>query len=184
MKKIKKATKKSTKHGASQGLKILNTKGKVITAIVVASVLLLLSIVLMYMETGYGKLIIKNKSDLNLEYFDAKFVYMEGDITELMEIDKIEAHKTFTEELEPINLLGFEANYEMRFKFENHEELLVDAGYFNEKFSGNIKVEFKKTDDPKIIKMKIKASNGILTSGLIDCDEEYTIDLNQGKVLE
>ncbi len=175
---------KETKETIVEKKKLFDTKGKVITAIAAAVIVLVLVAVLMYIETGYGKVTVKNKSDLKLEYVNTQFVYTEGELLKGIEAKDINAHKTFTANMDPIDLLGYEANYEIRFKFENHEELLVDAGIFNDNFDGNIKIEFKKTDDPNLLKMKVKASNGILPSKLIDCNETYTINLSEGKVLE
>lgn len=175
---------KEAKESKVEKKKILDTRGKVFAAVAASVVVFVLIVVLMYMETGYGKVIIKNNSDLNLEYAKTSFVYTEGELAAGLEAKDIKAHKTFSAELEPIDLLGYNANYEIHFKFENHEEFLVDAGIFNDKFEGNIKVEFKKTSDPNLIKMKVKASNGILPSKAINCNEEYTINLSEGKVLE
>ncbi|MDD3174802.1 MAG: hypothetical protein PHF63_14305 [Herbinix sp.] len=184
MKNNTKNNKKNTKNPKYQRISIFDTKGKKIAVSITSAVILLLIILFMFIESGDGKLVIKNKSDLNLEYVKAKFVYSDGDVNTGIETESINADKTFTLPMDPIDLYGYNANYELRLKFENYDELLVDAGIFNDVFEGDIEVDFEKTEDPNIIKLKIKASNGLLPSKLIDCNEEYKINLSDGQVLE
>jgi hypothetical protein len=174
---------KETNGSKNERIFVFDTKRKIVS-VILASVLLLLIFLFMFFESGDGQLIIKNKTDLNLEYVKAKFVYAQDDVNTEIQTDSISANKTFTLPIDPINLSGYNANYEIRIKFENYDELLVDAGIFNDIFEGDIKIDFAKTDDPNLIKLKIKASNGLLPSKQINCNEEYTINLGEGKVYQ
>ena len=147
-------------------------------------VILILSIIFMIIEGSYGSTKIKNQTDLTLEYVTVNFVSYDGPVNEGFSTGQMEAGKSYTADSEEINLTGAEANLELRIKFENQEEILNDVGYFNGKFNGNIKINFEKTDDPNIVKVKVKAGNGVFNTNLIDCNEEFLIDLNEGIALE
>ena len=151
---------------------------------IVVAIILILSTIFMVIESGYGKFKVNNNTDLKLEYVKAYFVYKDGPINEGYTTDSLDAGKSYTVKNETINLTGVAANLEIKFKFENNDELLTDAGIFNGKLEGNIKIDFEKTDDPNIIIMKVKASNGIFKTKLINCDEKYKVDLSEGIVLE
>jgi hypothetical protein len=162
---------------------LLNTKEKKIAAAIASAVLLLLVIIFMIIESNDGKITVKNNTNLQLEYVNTYFVGEEGPITDNIEFNDIAAKgKAFLPQ-EEINLFGSNSNFEVRFKFENNEELFVDAGVFNDKFNGNIKLTFEEEKDG-IIVLKVKASNGLLSSKLIDCNEKYRINLAEGIVEE
>ena len=137
----------------------------------------------MFMEIGESKIVVKNDTDLKLEYVSAYYVYAEGPINDGVKFENIEAKKTASIPLDEINLLYTESNLELLIKFENYDEILVDSGYFNDVFKGKINVDFEQIND-KEVKLKVKANNGFLSSKLIQCDEEYTIDLSTGLVSE
>lgn len=139
----------------------------------------------MFVESGYDKYQIDNNTDLKLDYVTSQFVYEQGSLTEEVKTENIEANNSYTEAAKVINLTGYEANLEIRFKFENGEELLTDSGIFNGKFSGNVRIKFDKTDDPNVVKMTVKAKNGIFgNTRQIECDETYTIDVSQSMLLD
>ncbi len=152
---------------------------------VAAIIILVLSAVFMFIESGYDKYQITNNTDLKLEYVKSYYVYSEGPLTEELVTENIEPGNSYSEAAKEINLTGAEANLEIRFKLENSDEMLADSGIFNGKFSGNIRIKFDKTKDPNIIKMTVKASNGIFgnTKDII-CDETYSIDLSQNMILD
>jgi hypothetical protein len=132
----------------------------------------------MFIESQDGKLVVKNDTDLKLEYYKANFVSSEGDIDQGVDVKNIESKKSYTQVLRPIQLS--DNNYEIHFKFANYKELQVDAGIFNNVFEGDINVVFSKTKDPNILKMKVKAQNGLLPSKYINCNEDYIINLSKG----
>lgn len=152
---------------------------------IAAIIILVLSAVFMFVESGYDKYQIDNNTDLKLDYVTSQFVYEQGSLTEEVKTENIEANNSYTEAAKVINLTGYEANLEIRFKFENGEELLTDSGIFNGKFSGNVRIKFDKTDDPNVVKMTVKAKNGIFgNTKQIECDETYTIDVSQSMLLD
>lgn len=161
-----------------------SSKKNIVMISVIAAVILLLSFLFMFIESGYGKLIIINKTDLNLEYVKASFVNAEGSINDGIQTGKIAAKKTLRTDIDEVNLFSSDSNLEVGFQFENYTDLFTDAGIFNEKFEGNMTISFIPTDDPNLITLKIKASNGIFRTKTIDCDEQYTINLSEGKILE
>lgn len=145
---------------------------------------LLLLIALMVSENSEGNLTIKNNTDLKLEYVKYGFVAGEGPITDSIRQDNIEPNKSMVYPFNKVDLLGTESNLEIRFKYESYDEILVDAGYFDDAFTGKIAMDFTKTDNADVIKLHVKATNGFLKSKLIDCDETYTITLSEGFVAE
>jgi hypothetical protein len=163
---------------------VFNSKSKVVLTVVISAVIFILVVFVMVMESKDGQLIIKNNTDLNLNYVKAKFVYSDGDVNEGIQAKDIKAGNTYKKAMDPINLTNIKANYEIRFQFDGYDELLTDCGLFNETFEGNIKVTFDKTEDPNLIKLKVKANNGILPSKLTQCNDEFTINLKEGKVIE
>ncbi len=178
MKKIKiKTTHKSS---------FFDTKEKIIKALIAAGVIVLIVAVLMLVEIFNGKLIIKNNTDLNLEYVNSSFVtsYEDADAIELKKVDDINANKKYVTEYDEVNLKYTDSNLDIRFKFENHDELFVDAGLFNDKLTGNVTITFKQTKDPNIVKLMVKARNGLLPSNTINCNDEFTIDLNKNEIID
>jgi len=161
----------------------LNTKEKLVGTVIVSAVIMIIVAVLIFMESGDNQFVIKNNTDLKLEYINAYFVDAEGPMEEGFKIENIEPNKSVVKESGIYDLLSKEANFEMRFKFENYDEILVDAGFFNDTFDGNITAVFEKSDDENII-LRVKAKNGLLPTKQIDCNEKYTINLSEGYVEE
>ncbi|MBH1941498.1 hypothetical protein I5677_11395 [Mobilitalea sibirica] len=145
---------------------------------------LLVIVILIIIESASGKIVVKNDTNLNLEYVKAYFVGVEGPISDEIINLELNSGDDFSEKLaEEYKLLGMEANLEIRFKFENQDELFVDAGYFNDTFDGKINIDFTQDDDDSI-KLKVKAKNGLLPSLLIQCNEVHKINLEEGIVEE
>jgi hypothetical protein len=161
-----------------------NTKEKVIGVCAAGAIILALVIALMFVESSYGKLIVKNNSDINLENVSYVFVNSEDVLTESIETGAISAGTTYKSDLQKANLRYSEANLEVHFTFEGHDELFTDVGYFVDDLNGNINITFSKTDDPNQIKLHIKASNGIFSTKTVDCDEIFTVNLSDGKIYE
>jgi hypothetical protein len=150
-----------------------------------AVIVLIIMTVLMFLESAAGgKVVVKNNTDLKLDYVSANFVYSQGSLNDGVKTESIEPNKSVTIPQDKINLTNTEANLEVHFKFEGIDELFTDAGYFNSTFDGKVSISFDKTDDPNIINLKIKATNGLFSSKTIDCNEEYQIDLSENLILE
>lgn len=177
-----KEKKGTTTHTSS----FLNTKEKIIGACIASGVIVILIAVLMIIESNNGKITVKNNTDLKLEYVNTSFVYSTEDnsVDEFKNFKEIKANSTETLKFEPVNLLYSGANLEISFKFENKDELFVDAGIFNDKLTGKVKISFQQTKDSNVLKLKVTAKNGILPSATIDCNEEYTVNLNDGTISE
>lgn len=150
-----------------------------------AGLVVLIAIVLMIVESMRGSIRVYNATDdLKLEYVKAYFIDAEGPIEEqTFQFDNIESNQKEKQTLEEINLLGLEANLEIRFKFENYDELFVDAGYFNDNFKGDIKIGFEQVEDG-LVRLKVKANNGFLPSTLIDCNEIHEVYYKDGFIAE
>lgn len=161
-----------------------DTKAKMITVSAIAAAVILLIVFLMIREGSYGNLIISNNTGIDIEYVKASFVNGDGIVDNGLQTGAIAAGKKLRSALEPVNLENTESNLEVAFKLAGHDELFTDVGYFNQRFYGNIKISFRKTDDPDIITIKIKAGNGLLQSKSIFCNEEYEIDLKEGIILD
>lgn len=155
-------------------------KKMTIAGVAVLAVLLIISI-LIYMESTDNKIVIRNNSNLKLEYVKAFYVGPEEAYNEGIQATELMPGKTESFPQETMNFLGAEANLEVRFKFEGYEELFVDAGYFNDIFSGRATINFTHLEDGKI-KLAVKAKNGVITSNMIVCDEDYTINLAEGYI--
>lgn len=151
-----------------------------IAGFAVLAVLLIIG-VLIYMESTDNKIVIKNKSDLKLEYVKAFYVGPEEAYNEGINATELTPGKTISFPQETMDLYGAQANLEVRFKFEGYDELFVDAGYFNDIFSGKTNINFTPTDDGKI-KLTVKASNGVFTSNQIVCNEFFTVNLAEGYI--
>jgi hypothetical protein len=148
------------------------------------ALVILLTIVFIFIENREGKTVIRNATDTKLEYVKAYFVDAQGPLHEGYLAQNLEPGKSWALITGENKLLGTEANLEVLFKFEGSEEVFVDAGYFNDSFDGNITIDFNTTDEKDIIKLHVKASNGLLSSRLIDCDDEFMIDLVEGEEIE
>lgn len=176
MKKIKNSGKKTENVTTSQKRPII--------IISIAVVALLIMIILMILESGDGKLKIINNSDTNIEYVQAYFVGPEGKIDDGFNFDNLEAGQSMKVTSGEYRLYGEEANLEVRFKFEGSEEVFVDAGYFNDTFNGNISIIFSNSKEDNIVDLHVKASNSVLKSNQIFCDDEFKIDIVEGMEIE
>ncbi len=155
-------------------------KKMTIAGIAVIAVLLIIG-VFIYIENNDNHIVIKNKTDLKIEYLKAYFVGPEEVLNEGIHITELTAGKTESIPQESIDLFGAEANLEIRFKFEGYEELFVDAGFFNDVFSGKTSIDFIPTKDGTIA-LTVKAKNGLITSNRIICDDFYTVNLAEGYI--
>lgn len=162
----------------------INTKAKLIGVSIIGAVIILVTIFLIIREGSYGKLIINNKSGIDIEYIKTSFVNDEGTVDNGLQTGKVSAGKTLTSAMEPVDLELTESNLEVAFKLAGYDEMFTDVGYFNQNFTGNIRISFNKTEDPNIIRIKIKAGNGLFQTSTINCDEEYDIDLNENIILD
>ncbi|MDD4112230.1 MAG: hypothetical protein PHC56_04255 [Herbinix sp.] len=177
MKKIKSVNKPQQKAPMKGSTKILIYS--------LGGIVLLLAVILILIEGRSSIISIRNDSDIKLEYVKAYFVNMEGPVLEeKMIFENLESGDHTKLDLEKINLSYQEANLEIRFKFDGHDELFEDVGYFNEVFKGRINIDFKKTDEDGKLLLKVKAKNGVLPSPLTRCDEEHIINLTEGYVEE
>lgn len=173
MKKIKKSTK-------PQQNKPMDLRTKILIS-AVAGVLVILAVILMFIENDQNQMIIRNNSDLKLEYIKAYFVDEEGPVNDSIEINGLEPGKKIENAMERVNLYAKAANLELRFKFAGYDDkLLVDSGIFNDVFDGKITINFTQKNDD-LIQLTVKASNGLLPSTLIRCDEVYDIELKDGE---
>ncbi len=163
---------------------ILDTRGKMIGAIAAGAVILVTAFILMIVESGYGRITITNNTELNLEYIKTSFVDSESNHIDLGRIETVNAKENYSEALPAVNLVYTESNLEVRFKFADHEELFTNAGYFLSNFDGNIKITFDKTEDPNLLSLKIKASNGIFRTNTVDCNVTLLVNLADGKIYE
>jgi hypothetical protein len=155
-------------------------KKMTIAGIAVIAVLFIIG-VLIYMESSDNKIVIKNKSDLKLEYVKAFYVGPEEAYTEGINVTDLASGETVSLPQETVNLLGAEANLEIRFKFEGYDEMFVDAGYFDDVFSGKVAINFLPGNEGNI-NLTVKARNGIINSNRIVCDDYYTINLAEGYI--
>lgn len=156
----------------------LDSKRKfVITGIIVA-VLLIISGLFIYIENNDNKIVVKNGTDLKLESLVAYYRGPEDPINEGITVTDLEPGKSISFPTEEINLYSREANLEIKFNFENHEPMLVDAGIFDDVFSGKVSIDFVPTKDGKV-EIRVKAKSGVINSSRINCDEVYTINLNE-----
>ncbi len=151
-----------------------------ITGIAVAVILVIIG-VFIYIENTDNKMVVNNNTDLKLEYVKAFFVGPEEAYNEGVNITELGAGEKTVLPQEPINLFYAEANLEVRFKFEGYDELFVDAGYFNDNYSGKTSIDFAADKDGNIT-LKVKAKPGIFANPRIECNERFTVNLAEGYV--
>lgn len=145
-------------------------------------VVLLILFGLMAYENRGGKITVENNTELKLEYLRAFFVDAEGPIyDELINLENLEPTYSEAAALKDFDLAGTHSNLEIRFKFENYDEMFVDAGYFNAVFDGRVKIDFTTLKDGNL-NLHVKATDGVLRSATLDCNEDYTIFLQEGYV--
>jgi len=175
VKKEKKAPKKS----------LFDSKKMMIGLSAGAAVFIILIAVIMLIETKDDtRLIIKNDTDMKLEYVSTIYKSGETDLSLPFQTESINANKTLNVKSNPLEYNGYNANNHIKFKFKGHSALSVDAGLFNTRFSGDIKIVFSKTKDPNKLKMTVKANRGLIPSSLISCDENYTVDFKRKIVFD
>ena len=178
MRKIK--VKKKPQPSTPKNIEGIFTHRVKIFAIIIA-VLIVISAVFIYLENTDSKIVIKNGTDMKLEYVKAYYVGSDDQINDGINQTDIAAGSNVSVAQDPINLLGYNANLEIRFKFENHEEMFVDAGIFNDNFNGKITIAFSNIEDGKV-KLYVKAKSGVISSNLINCDDTFTINLNENSI--
>lgn len=168
----------------NKNVTVIDPKKKPIILGAVVAVAILLMAVLMFIENAQGTIVISNNTGAKLEYVHAYFVDAEGALHDGFMVEDLEIGKSQRFPVGEHKLLGTEANLEVRFKFEGAEEVFVDAGYFNDTFNGDIKVDFSSTNEQDVALLHVKASNGLIKSNLIDCDDEFKINIKEGYEIE
>lgn len=158
-----------------------DSKKQLYRAGIVVAVILIIIGIFIYIENTDNKIVVNNNTDLKLEYVKAFFVGPEEAYNEGINITDLAVGEKQVLPQEPINLFYAEANLEVRFKFEGHDELFVDAGYFDDNFSGKITINFE-TDKDGRISLKVKAKPGIFNNPRIICDEHFIVNLEEGYV--
>lgn len=159
------------------------TRNGKITLSGLCAVALILLVILMSIESKNNEVIIKNKTDLELEYVQYKFIHSEGALTSPIKYRNIQPNKTKVARKNDIQLTNTYSNMEVRFKFKGYDEIFTDAGIFNGILRGNIEFSFDKINSDEV-KVKIKAVNGLFSSKDIDCNEKYIAHLKEGYMEE
>lgn len=159
-------------------VQFLDSRKKILVAGIIVAVLLFIFGIITYMENNDNKIVVKNDTDLKLESLVAYYRGLEDKLNEGITVTNLEAGKSISFPTEEINLFDQEANLEIRFNFENHEPMLVDAGIFNDIFHGKVTIHFVPVGDNKV-EIRVKAKSGAINSPRINCDEVYTINLNE-----
>lgn len=162
---------------------LLDSKKKILVAGIIVAVLLIISGVFIYMENNDNKIIVKNGTDLKLESLVAYYRGPEDQLNDGITVTGLNAGESVSFPTEAIDLYNQEANLEIRFNFENHESMLVDAGIFNDVFDGKVTIDFAPVEDNKV-EIRVKAKSGVVNSPRINCDEVYTINLNEDYIEE
>lgn len=157
----------------------MNKRNRIIIY-VLAGIIFLLTVFLIAIENVPNCIVIKNNTNKKLEYVKAYFVDAEGQFTDTYQAEDLTGGSSEEIDLEKMDFSYREANLEIRFKFEGYDELFVDAGYFNEIFDGKITISF--TEEDGNILLHVKAAGGILPNPNLSCDEEYTVNLEEGYV--
>lgn len=155
---------------------------KLYITIGVIGVLILLSFIWIIVEnTGGGLFTFINKSDYKIEYMKATFVNDEWQLSDTMNFENVNPKAKDTLNFSDIDLNNTQANLQLKIKFEGYDEFVLDAGYFNDLFTGNIDINLKQTKQDQV-DIYIKAKNGILSSKTTNCDEYYTIYVKEGYI--
>lgn len=168
------------KNAKNKQMKAPMNKNTKILIYALSGIVFLAIIAIILVESSPSRFIAKNKTGKTLEYVKAYFVDAEGQFTDTMELEDLKNGDSKSIDLNRIDLSYTAANLEIRFKFEGYDELFVDAGYFNDVFDGSIKISFM--DDDGNVLLHVKASSGVLPNPNIDCNEEYTVNLEEGYV--
>lgn len=174
----------NNKNNKNKKATVIDSQKKPIILGAVIAVAILLVAILMFIENAKGMMVISNHTGAKLEYVQAYFVDAEGPLHDGFKVENLEAGKSQRYPVGENKLLGTEANLEVRFKFEGAEEVFVDAGYFNDTFSGDITIDFRSSDEQDVAILHVKAVNGVLKSNLIDCDDEFKINISEGYEIE
>lgn len=157
----------------------VSSKNKMLGFGVAIILLFVISIILIIIESISGKLTLKNETDLKLEYVRVYFTDEEGQIgPDILDVENISPKDTVSNQVAGMNFTNLDASLEVRFKFENHDEILVDAGYFNQYFDGNIKIAFHQMNNDEV-EFRVKASNGFFSK---QANDVYTVNLVEGYV--
>lgn len=134
------------------------------------------------METiGGGKLNFNNSTDYKIEYVKATFMNDDWQISDTMAIENVEARSKSSLEFGAEDLNNMEASLQIELKFEGYKRFVLDAGYFNDLFTGNVDIALKQNNSEEV-EIYIKAKNGILSSTTTDCNENYTIYVKEGYI--
>lgn len=155
-------------------------KREIIIGIIV--LIILLSFVWIAVENiGGGKFIFTNNSSYKIEYMDATFVNDDWQVSDTVKFENLISGGMDKKFFENFNLNNMEASLQLTIKFEGHSPFVVVAGYFDDLFTGNIKVNLTENIKDEV-DIKIKATNGIIPSNTTNCNELYTIFVKEGYI--
>jgi hypothetical protein len=155
---------------------------KIYIAIGIVGVLIILSFIWIMIEsTSGGKFTFTNKSDYKIEYMKATFVNDEWQLSDTMNFENVASKSKDTLDINDIDLNNTQASLQLKIKFEGYDEFVLDAGYFDDLFTGNINIILKQSKQDQV-DIYIKAKNSLLSSKTTNCDEYYTIYVKEGYI--
>ena len=154
-------------------------------AIAVLGLILLVSVILICIESGMAnKLIVKNKSSHNIT--ELRFWYEDenAEITDIMAFKDVLSgteRKESTEGLALSELVG-DAWLSVYMKFEDGGDAILQTGQFLYGFEGKISFEIVDTDGEDLI-IRLKAGEGLFNSATVTgCDDVYYINPKDGYI--
>lgn len=147
-----------------------------------AALVILLTFIWIIVESLVGgSFIFTNDSSYKIEYMEAVFVNDDWQVSDTIKFENLDSGKIDKKMFENFNLNNMEASLQLTIKFEGHSPFVLAAGYFNDLFTGNIKVNLDENTKDEV-DIKIKANNGIIPTRTIDCNEVYTIFVTGGYI--
>lgn len=166
--------------GKEHNNRVVTKSNKYLIIVIIGIIAVLMCAWIIIENVSSGKFNIENSTSYTIESLEATFVNDEWNVSDTLTFEnKLLSNSNDTLEFDKIKLNNMAANLQLKIKFEGYSPIVLEAGYFNDLFTGNINIKLKDTKDGNV-HIYIKAKNSILSSANNGCDEDYIIYVKEG----
>lgn len=158
---------------------VVTKTNKYVAIAIIGIVAVLMCAWIIIENVGGGKFNIVNSTSYNIKSIEATFVNDDWSVSDTLTFKNLGSNSKETKKFDEFNLNNMEANLELKINFEGYEPIVLQAGYFNELFTGNIDIKLKEIEDGNV-HIFLKAKNGVFSASVNGCDEDYIIYVKEG----